>query len=94
MKKISKKFGLYLITILLILTILIIATYPSFLILKPYAISGGFIGSPITKQCDCTLVKYQYYPEGCSDCFTEYYCIGLLKNCKCYNSTTKNYKEC
>ena len=91
--KIYKRWWFYLIIVLLIM-ILLIATYPSFLILKPYSKSGGFGGFPISKQCDCNGIKYSYYPKYCNDCFTDYYCIGLLKNCKCYNSQTKNYETC
>ena len=82
------------ISIFMIIVILIIAGYPSFFILKPYAYSGGFVGLPQDKICKCIGIPYSYYPNGCADCFESYYCIGSLHDCKCFNETkAQEYRE-
>ena len=71
----------YKIAIIIILTL-------SFLIFLPkkYAYSGTIAGLPKDKECGCLGVKYDYYPKGCADCATEYFCGGIVYNCRtlCY----------
>ncbi|MCP3682900.1 MAG: hypothetical protein GY861_09440 [bacterium] len=74
--------------------IFLIMSYPSFLILKPYAHSGGFAPVPQNKICDCVGIDYSYYPKGCSDCPTSHYCLGVTKNCICYDeSKVQEYRD-
>jgi hypothetical protein len=77
-------------TIIVILVVILIIAYPSFFILKPYAHSGGFAGLPQDKICECSGISYSYYPDGCNDCSTTYYCIGSLHDCKCFDEQKAN----
>ena len=61
-------------------------TRPNFLALQPYAHSGGFVAFPQDKICDCVGIAYSYDLQ-CSDCGTDYYCIGTPINCKCLNNS-------
>jgi hypothetical protein len=70
--------------VLIILGIFLVIGYPSFFVLKPYASSIGLIGMPPYRICDCVGIGYAYSSGG-PDANTDYYCIGILKNCKCYN---------
>ena len=66
-----------LLIILIVAAVLIVFFWP-----KVYAHSGGFAGFPKSAECSCLGFEYNYYPEGCFDCFTTYYCAGLPYDCK------------
>ncbi len=79
---------------LIILALILIFSYPTFFVFAPYAYSGGFAGLPQDKICECSGISYSYYPSGCYDCFSTYYCIGLIHNCKCFDEEKANeYRE-
>jgi len=69
-----------------ILALFLILTYPSFLVLEPYAHSGGFAPFPQNKICNCAGIGYAYDP-GCCDRAIQYYCFGILSDCRCFNET-------
>ncbi len=48
---------------------------------KHYAQSGGFAGMPKSAECSCIGYEFDYYPAGCNDCFTDYYCAGIPLSC-------------
>lgn len=78
----------------IVLAIILVVSYPSFLVLKPYARSGGFWGSSQDKICQCVGLSYSHYPRGCTDCYQTFYCLGLLHNCKCLDEgKAKEYYE-
>ncbi len=52
---------------------------------KEYASSGGLAGLPKNKECGCVGIKFSYYPEGCFDCGTAYYCAGIPHSCQCFD---------
>lgn len=52
---------------------------------------GGLGGGPLypdasayTEEYQCLGIKQDYYPEGCSDCRTEFLCYGIIYGKTCY----------
>jgi len=69
--------------------IILILSVIGFMALVPYGGGGGFTGV-IYKTCDCAGIGWEKYVGDMVD----FYCIGILKNCKCYNGQkAKEYGE-
>ena len=80
------------IILLIVFTILILLFgYPNYFILKPYAKYEETLGRTPNEICSCLGIEYEYYPDGCYDCFTSYYCLGIVRNCKCLDKEKFKY---
>ena len=79
----------------IVVIIIVIIALLLFFFPKLYARSGGLAGVSKSAECDCIGWKYEYYPEGCADCFTSYYCSGITYNCKeiCNNPPCVLYSQ-